>query len=140
MAPRIPGEESLDDMLRQLSPKSKPPARVKRFWRGLTRVLIIFGIGVVTTLAWQSYGHEARKMISNASPQLGWLAPLAAPNDTASAETMRRSLDQLASNQQQMAGDIAKLLMEQKQLLQKISAPLPPAVSHASNMPSSSTR
>jgi hypothetical protein len=38
---------------------------------------------------------------------------------------MRQSVDQLAANQQQMAGDIAKLLADQQQLMQKASAPAP---------------
>jgi hypothetical protein len=47
-----------------------------RAWRGLTRFLIAFGIGVVATLAWQSYGDAARGMIAS----FGWLAPAAAPD------------------------------------------------------------
>ena len=140
MAPRMPAEESLDDMFRQLSPRSKRPSLVKRVSRSLARFLLLFCIGVAATLAWQSYGDEARKMIASSSPQLGWLAPQAERNDTPSPETMRQSLVQLAANQQQMAGDIAKLLTDQRELLQKISAPLPPATSSASNISSSSAR
>jgi predicted lysophospholipase L1 biosynthesis ABC-type transport system permease subunit len=139
MAPNIAAEESLDHLVRQLSPKSKRPSFVKRVSRSLVRFLIIFCIGVAATLAWESFGDEARKMIANSSPQLGWLAQ-SARNDTPSPDTMRQRLDQLAANQQQMAGDIAKLLTDQRQLLQKISAPLPPAASHANNMSSSSAR
>jgi hypothetical protein len=122
-------EESLDHMVRQLPPKSRRPSLVNRASRGLARFLIIFCIGVAATLAWQSYGDDARKMIADSSPRFGWLAPQAARNGTPSPEfaTMRRSVDQLAANQQQMAGDIAKLLTDQKELLQKISAPLSPA-------------
>src|SRR5262249_3489092 len=39
--------------------------------------------------------------------------------------TMRQNVEQLTANQQQMAGDIAKLLAEQQELLQKASAPAP---------------
>src|SRR6266852_3818707 len=45
----------------------------------IARFLITFCVGVAATLAWQSYGDAAREMIANASPQLGWLAPQAAP-------------------------------------------------------------
>jgi hypothetical protein len=126
---RPSSEESLDHMARQLPPKSRRPSLVNRVSRGLARFLIIFCIGVAATLAWQSYGDDARKMIADSSPRFGWLAPQAARNGTSSPEfaTMRRSVDQLAANQQQMAGDIAKLLTDQKELLQKISAPLSPA-------------
>jgi len=146
MAPHIPAEESLDHMVRQLSPKSKRPSLVNRVSRSLARFLIIFCIGVAVTLAWQSYGDDARKMIADSSPRFGWLAPQAARNGTPSPEfaTMRQSVDQLAVNQQLMAGDIAKLLTDQRELLQKISAPLPPAAaSHASkpiSLQSSSAR
>ena len=140
MAPHMPAEESLDDMLRQLSPKSKRPSLVKRISRSLARFLLLICIGVAATLAWQSYGDEARKMIAASSPQLVWLAPQAERKDTPSAETMGQSLVQLAANQQQMAGDIAKLLTDQRELLQKISAPLPTAASRGSNISSSSAR
>jgi hypothetical protein len=146
MALHIPAEESLDHMVGQLSPKSKRPSLVNRVSRSLARFLIIFCIGVAVTLAWQSYGDDARKMIADSSPRFGWLAPQAARNGTPSPEfaTMRQSVDQLAANQQLMAGDIAKLLTDQRELLQKISAPLPPAAaSHASkpiSLQSSSAR
>src|SRR5258707_12692324 len=45
----------------------------------LTGFLITFCIGVSATLAWQSYGDAAREMIASSYPQLGWLAPQAAP-------------------------------------------------------------
>jgi hypothetical protein len=56
----------------------KRPSLVTRAARRLTRFLIVFCIGVATTLAWQSYGDVARAMIANSYPQLGWLAPEAA--------------------------------------------------------------
>jgi hypothetical protein len=122
----------------------------KRTTRALTRFLIIFGMGVATTLAWQSRGNELRAMIANSSPQLGWLAPQAALADTApeaaptapataSPETqqfevmsislaaMQQSIDQLTAhlvaNQQQMASDNARLKQD---ILAKLnSAPRP---------------
>jgi hypothetical protein len=42
-------------------------------------VLIAFCSGVAATLAWQSYGDAARRMIARPSPQLGWSAPQAVP-------------------------------------------------------------
>jgi hypothetical protein len=41
--------------------------------------------------------------------------------------TVRQRVDQVAANQQRMAGDIAKLMADQQELLQKISVPLPQA-------------
>jgi hypothetical protein len=130
-----------DGMPRPTHVKSKRPSFGKRAARSLSRFLIIFGIGVASTLAWQSYGEAARAMIANSSPRLGWLAPHAAPvaqtasNIVAPAApaapspdlqqlkevllglaAVRRSVDQLATQfatgQQQMADDIAKLQAE----------------------------
>jgi hypothetical protein len=87
--------------------------------------VIIFCIGVAATLAWQSYGNAAREMIANSSPQLGWLVPSASASPERQLEAMRQRVDQLTTSQRQIAGDITKLLADQKELLQKISAPLP---------------
>ena len=123
---------STDVLVEPADQRSKQPSLLKRASRGLARFLIIFCIGVAVTLAWQSYGNAAREMIANSSPQLGWLVPSAnsSPEQQLKAmssdfATMRQRVDQLAANQQQMAGDMAKLVADQKELLQKISAPLP---------------
>src|SRR5262245_44404095 len=50
---------------------SRRPSFGKRVLRGL----MIFCIGIIATLAWQSYGDAARGMIANSYPQFGWLAP-----------------------------------------------------------------
>jgi hypothetical protein len=55
------------------------PSLARRVLRRLARFLIVFGVGVGTILAWQSYGDAARAMIANSSPQLGWLAPQTVP-------------------------------------------------------------
>jgi hypothetical protein len=139
----------------------------------VVRFLITLGIGIGGTLAWQSYGDEARQIIATAYPaQLGWVAPQAAPpspgaqnasaavaSPDASAAvaspapapsidpqelnrmslglaSVRQDVDrlaaQLASRQQQMAGDIAKLQASEQDILNKISAPpLRPAAAPA---------
>jgi hypothetical protein len=43
------------------------------------RFMIFFFVGVVTTVAWQSYGNAARRMVAHWPLGLGWLAPPAAP-------------------------------------------------------------
>src|SRR5260370_27279754 len=55
-------------------PPAKPVTRVRSWLHRLVpfafvRFLMIFFIGVVATLAWQSYGRTAREMIAR------WLAP-----------------------------------------------------------------
>lgn len=126
----------------------------KRASRTLARFLITFCIGVAATLAWQFYGDVARQMIANSYPQLGWLAPQAAPlaqtapNMVAPAApaalspelpqlkamaanlaAVRQSVDQLAAqlaaSRQQMAGDIANLQQQMAGDIAKISAPPP---------------
>lgn len=117
------------------------PSLVRRGARRLTRFVFVFCIGAAATLAWQSYGDVARAMIANSSPQLGWLAPEAAPVTqtapdmaaraapatpsadvqqlkelTLGLDALRQSVDQLAAQvaagQRQMASDIAKLQAE----------------------------
>ncbi len=129
---------------------SKRPAPGKRASRALSRFLIMFCMGIATTLAWQSYGDAAREMIASSSPQLGWLAPQAAPvAQTApnmiapaaptapspdrqqlnamslSLAALRQSVDQLAAGQEQMTRDITKLRAVEQDILDKITAPPP---------------
>ena len=51
------------------------PSLGKRASRRLVRFLIVFSLGVGTTLAWQWYGDAARAMIATSWPQLASLAP-----------------------------------------------------------------
>ncbi len=59
---------------------SRQPSRGRRASRAFARFLITLAIGIGGTLAWQSYGDEARQVIADAYPQqLGWLAPQPSP-------------------------------------------------------------
>jgi len=116
----------------------------------VARFLITFGVGVAATLAWQSYGDAAREMIANSSPQLGWLAPQAAPvaqsdpdpvAPAASAATsaapspdqqqlnavsldldaMRQSVDRIAASQEQITRTVDQLAAGQEQMAREIS-------------------
>jgi len=117
------------------------PSLARRVLRRLTRLLVVFCMGVGSTLAWQSYGDRARAMIAKSSPQLAWLAPQAAASETAAPAVaasadlqklalglaaVRQSVDQLTSQlaaaQQQMGGDIAKLQANEQEILHKLSA------------------
>jgi hypothetical protein len=135
-----------------LDPIVRRPSLGRRAARRLARFLVVFGIGVGATLAWQSYGDAARAMIANASPQLGWLAPQAAPVAQTIAQaapetpvpaaalpdlqplalglaSVRQSVDQLAAQladaQRQTGGDIAKLQADEQKILHKLSAAPP---------------
>jgi hypothetical protein len=124
--------------------RGKRPSFGKRVLRSLT----IFCVGVVATLAWQSYGDAARGILANSYPQLGWLAPqseafaqtvpnMMAPVTPPSVDTqqfatmsltlatLRQSVEQLVVEQQRMAGDVARLQAAEQEILTKISAPPP---------------
>jgi hypothetical protein len=128
-------------------PSGEPPAPRRR--GSFTRFLITFCIGVGATLAWQSYGDTAREMIANASPQLGWLAPAAAPvgqdpADTAAPgepaapaapasdqqqlsavsldlDAMKQGVDRIATNQEQISRTIGQLVAGQEQMTREIA-------------------
>ena len=113
----------------------------------LARFLVTLCIGVAATLVWQSYGDAGREMIASASPQLGWLAPQAAPVARTAPDVIapaapspdqqqlnamllglaavRQSVDQLAAGQEQMTRDITKLQTAAQGIFDKISAPPP---------------
>jgi hypothetical protein len=138
-----------------LGRKDQWPSRAsssgRRRSRGPLRFLITFGIGVAATLAWQSYGDVAREMLADSSPVLHWVAPPAGPlvqvasdqvipaapaapsPDSPQLKSMsldlaavRQSMDQLAAQNQQMAGAVAALQAAQQSILRKVSAPPPP--------------
>jgi|SRR5215469_9409208 len=44
----------------------------RRGSRGFARFLLAICIGVAATLAWQSYGEEAKQIIATKAPELGW--------------------------------------------------------------------
>src|SRR5215472_14865718 len=131
-------------------PGRAPPSGRRRS-RGPLRFLITFCVGVGATLAWQSYGDVAREMLADSSPVLHWVAPPAAPIVQVASDqivpaapaapspdrqqlksmsldlaAVRQSMDQLAAQNQQMAGAVAALQAAQQSILRKVSAP-PPA-------------
>jgi hypothetical protein len=162
------------------------PSIVRRMFRALARFSIAVLIGVCATLGWQSYGNEAREMLSTQVPSLLWLSvstttstsgglgpaqdvtlPQSAPVSqrsapaaaTTSAElaqlepmardlaAMRRSLEQLAARQEQMAQTIATLQPVEQDIKQKMSSPplsqavpLPPRRPPRPSGPSSSVQ
>ncbi len=76
--------------------------------RALARFSVAVLIGVSATLAWQSYGGE---MVKAWAPSLDWLAPTS-PSEELQARLkpvavdiaiMKRSVEELASNQDQLA-------------------------------------
>jgi hypothetical protein len=125
-------------------PRERPPVR-RRPFRGLVRFVIAILIGVGGTLAWQSYGDMAREMLAARAPGLAeWLPPSmqsAAMAATSSAsmqqfgplasslasnlDSVRRSLEQLAVKQDQMAQTIAAVQAADDDIRQKILSTAP---------------
>jgi len=87
---------------------SRRPSITRRIIRPLGRFSIVLLIGVGGTLAWQSYGGE---MVRVWAPSLGWLLPTSPSAELQALlkpvaldlAIMKRSVEQLASNQDQLA-------------------------------------
>jgi len=128
---------------------SNRPSTIRQISRALGRFSVVFLIGVGATLAWQSYGGE---MVRAWAPSLGWLLP-ASPSAELQAQLkpvaldraiMKRSVEQLAGNQDQlarkqdqMAQAFATLQAAVRDINQNILslAPLAPKAGHASPKP-----
>jgi hypothetical protein len=109
----------------------------ERISRTVARFLVTFYIGIVATLAWQSYSEGARQFIAGLSPRLAWLAPPAAGSQAildpineitrnvdrivaASQEQMARSVDQLAVGQEEITHTVDQLAASQEQIAREI--------------------
>jgi len=107
--PGLDSMADLDEMIR--------PSLGKRASRGLVRFLIVFSVGVGTTLAWQWYGDAARAMIATSWPQLASLAPETASVPQVAPEQTAAAPQATASPElQQLKEDLAQLKQELQQL------------------------
>jgi hypothetical protein len=114
----------------------------RRIFRTLTRFFIAVLIGIGATLGWQSHGDAAREMVVAQAPSLGWLLSVSTTKSLAVAATapdpvqqleplasnldaVRRSVEQLAAKQEQMAQNIATLQAVEEDIRQKVSPPPP---------------
>jgi hypothetical protein len=131
---------------------SDRPSIGRRIFRTLTRFSIAVLIGVGATLGWQSYGDAAKEMLVARAPTLAWvlsvsttkspvvtatstdpmpqLAPLASNLDV-----VRRSVEQLAAKQEQMAQNIAALQAVEQDIRQKMSSTPPVPAQQAASIP-----
>ena len=106
-------------------PRSRPSIG-RRMFRTLIRFTITLLIGVGATLGWQSYGDEIREMLIAQAPAVGMLLPVPStrpPVSTAAygdpsrqlmpmastLDAVRRSVEQLAAKQEQIAQNIVAL-------------------------------
>jgi len=121
---------------------SDRPSIGRRIFRTLARFIIAVLIGIGATLAWQSHGDAAREMVVARAPSLGWLLSVSTTKSPAVAATapdpvqqleplasnldvVRRSVEQLAAQQEQMARNIATLQALEEDIRQKVSSPTP---------------
>ena len=125
------------------------PSFGRRMFRGIARFAIVLAIGIGGTLGWQAYGDMAKQMLAAYAPEQAWLLsylpstrppaavaaapspalqlePLAA-NLASNIEFVRRSVDQLALKQEQMARSIVALQAVDEDIRQKVSAQMPSA-------------
>jgi hypothetical protein len=132
-------------VLRDERDASYRPSIGRRMFRTLTRFIIAVLIGIGATLGWQSHGDAARDMLVARAPTLGWLLSVStttgagAATATATAQNpmpqleplasnldaVRRSVEQLAARQEQMAQNIAALRAVEEDIRQKTSSPPP---------------
>src|SRR5216684_1318888 len=118
------------------------PSIGRRMLRSLTRFSIAALIGVGATLGWQSYGDAAKEMLVTRAPTLGWLlsvsttkSPVVAATSTDpmqqlaplafNLDIVRRSVEQVAAKQEQMAQNIAALQAVEEDIRQKMSSTAP---------------
>ena len=120
---------------------SDRPSIGTRIFRALTRFFIAVLVGVGATLAWQSYGDAAREMVVARAPTLAWLLSVSTTKSAVAAtspgpmqqlvplaynlDVVRRSVEQLAAKQDQIAQNIATLQAVQEDIRQKVSSPPP---------------
>jgi hypothetical protein len=125
------------------------PSLGRRLFRSLARFCIAVLIGVGATLGWQSFGDEAKEMLVAQVPALGLLLPASTTKSpvgaamsadpsrqlaplAATLDAVRRSVEQLAAKQEQMAQNIAALRAVEEEVRQKMSsAPSAPALAPA---------
>jgi type VI protein secretion system component VasF len=138
---RLSTDSHHDSSVEEAQVASERPSIGRRMFR-FSRFSLAVLIGVGATLGWQSYGDAARKIIAEQVPTLAWLlavsemkSPVVAATSpelvqqlmplTFSLEVMRRSVDQLAANEEQMAQNIAALQAVDEDVRQKVSSPPP---------------
>ena len=153
--PRPAADSSYSYRFGEGQPASAParsrPSIGRRMFRTLFRFSIAVLIGIGATLGWQSYGEEIREILIAQAPAVGMLLPVPSTRPPASAasygdptrqlvpmastlDAVRRSVEQLAAKQEQMAQSIAALRAVEEEVRQKLlpaSSATPPALAPA---------
>jgi hypothetical protein len=127
---------------------NEQPSDPQETSRPFARSLITFCIGIAATLTWQSYNDAAKQIIAGWSPQLAWLAPQApvaravpdtieklitritdriVANVAATQEPLARTVEQLATGQEQLIRETIRLeAISQYGLSKSLEPPLRP--------------
>jgi hypothetical protein len=128
------------------------PSIGRRIFRTLTRFSIAVLISVGATLGWQSYGDAAKEMLVARAPTLAWVLSVSTTKSPVVAATsadpmqqlvplafnldvVRRSVEQLAAKQEQMAQNIAALQAVEEDIRQKMSSTPPAPAQQAASIP-----
>jgi len=131
---------------------SDRPSVGRRIFRTLTGFFIAILIGIGATLAWQSHGDTIRDMVVARAPSLGWLLSVSTTKSPAMAATapdtmqqleplafnldvVRRSVEQLAARQEQMAQNIVTLQAVADDIRQRMSTTPPASASEQQAAP-----
>ena len=145
-----PADSSYSYRFGEGQPAIARPSIGRRMFRTLIRFSIAVLIGVGATLGWQSYGEEAREILIAQAPTLGMLLPVPTTRPPAAAygdpsrqlapmastlDAVRRSVEQLAAKQEQMAQNIAALRAGEEDVRQKASAAPPAPAQQAVSIP-----
>ena len=125
------------------------PSIGRRIFRSLARFFIAVLIGVGATLGWQS--DAAKEMLVARVPTLAWVLPVSTTKSPVVAATstdpmqlaplasnldvVRRSVEQLAAKQEQMAQNIAALQAVEEDIRQKMSSTPPAPAQQAASIP-----
>src|SRR5262245_1470916 len=95
----------------------------RRVFRAFVRYSVVFLIGIGATLAWQSYGDEAKEMVKTEAPSLAWLLPVStakpSPDSQASAAAPVTS-DELVEQLKPLAFELANVQRSVKELGVKV--------------------
>jgi hypothetical protein len=126
------------------------PSIGRRIFRSLARFFIAVLIGVGATLGWQS--DAAKEMLVARVPTLAWVLPVSTTKSPVVAATstdpmqqlaplasnldvVRRSVEQLAAKQEQMAQNIAALQAVEEDIRQKMLSTPPAPAQQAASIP-----
>ena len=111
--------------------RERRPTR-RRASRTFARYCVVFLIGILATLAFQSYGDKAMEMIRTEVPSLAWLLPVsAAKPEAASSPQLAQQLEGLTQqlglglaavrrNLEQLTGKVEQLAARQDQMTKSI--------------------